>query len=247
MPFTFANTNQIVGMQFDLKFPAALVDVGEASASTSATDHSAQSREVSTGTRRIVLYSGSNQLLPSDLVLEVPVTMKAGTPQGGPTMTVSNIILTNKQGQTFSPTINRPALDAWRLANFSDAERNDPNIIGDNKDPEGDGLSNLLEFLMGGNPKQKQATHELHSAHGLNPGDGHQYFTLTFRAGKNVSATGTLSVEGSSNLINWNSAGIVLTPTGIEDATTLEYEAAIQIDGSTRQFLRLVGSRNPGN
>ena len=30
MPFNFTNTNQIVGMQFDLKFPAAVVDVGTA-------------------------------------------------------------------------------------------------------------------------------------------------------------------------------------------------------------------------
>ncbi|MBX7207030.1 MAG: hypothetical protein K1X78_01855 [Verrucomicrobiaceae bacterium] len=246
LPFNFTNTNQIVGIQFDLKFPASQVEAGSAVASSATTNHAAESREVAAGTRRIVLYSGSNQLLLSDLVLEVPLTLKTGSPQGGPTVNVSNIILTNAQGQTFTPTISRPALDAWRLANFSEAERNDPGIIGDNKDPDGDGLNNLLEFLMGGNPKQKQATHELQTAQGLDVTDNHHYLTLTFRAGKNITA-GTLSVEASGNLLNWSSAGIVLTPTGVEDATSLEYEAAIQVDGQSRQFMRLAGARNSGN
>lgn len=244
-PFSLTNTNQIVAMQFDLKFPAGVVDVGDASAASASTDHTAQSREVSAGTRRILVYSGSNQLLPNDLQLSVAVTLKPGTPQGGPTLNVSSIILTNAQGQTFSPTINRPALDAWRLANFTETERNDPGIIGDDKDPDGDGLSNLLEFLMGGNPRLQQATFKPQTAHGIDPSDNHHYITLTFRAGKSVTA-GTLTVQGSDNLIDWNTSGIQLTPTGVEDATSMEYEAALQVDGATRQFLRIVGARNAG-
>lgn len=246
MPFTFANTHQIVGMQFDLKFPAALVEAGSAVAASETTDHAAESREVAAGTRRIILYSASNQTLPSDLVLEVPLTLKPGSPQGGPTVNVTNIILTNAQGQTFSPTINRPQLDAWRLANFTEAERNDPAIIGDDKDLDGDGLSNLLEFLMGGNPKAKQASHDLQTAHGIDPLDNKRYLTLLFRAGKGVNA-GTLGVQGSDDLSTWNGTGILLTPTGTEDATSIEYEAAIEVDGLTRKFLRLVGMRNAGN
>lgn len=246
MPFTFANTHQIVGLQFDLKFPEALVEVGSATASSETTNHVAESREVATGTRRIVLYSSTNQPLPSDLVLEVPLTLKTGSPQGGPTVNVSSIVLTNAQGQTFSPTINRPQLDAWRLANFTEAERADPNLIGDDKDLDGDGLNNLLEFLMGGNPKVRQTGLERQLAHGLDAADGHHYFSMIFRVGKGVTA-GTLSVEASSDLAGWSGAGILLTPTGEEDATSIEYEAAIQADGKSKQFLRLVGTRNPGN
>jgi hypothetical protein len=245
MPFNFTNTNQIVGMQFDLKFPASTVDVGTAVAASATTNHAAESREVTTGTRRIIVYSSSNQLLPSDLVLNVPVTLKTGSPQGGPTLNVSNVILTNKQGQTFVPTINRPALDAWRLANFTDAERADPNIIGDDKDPDGDGLSNLMEFLMGGNPKLKQDTYKIQAATGIDQADHHRYLTMLFRAGKNASA-GTLTVQTSTDLINWNTSGIQLTPTGTEDAMSIEYEAAIQVDGVNKQFMRLVGARNAG-
>jgi hypothetical protein len=159
---------------------------------------------------------------------------------------VSNIILTNAQGQTFTPTINRPQLDAWRLANFSEAERNNPSIIGDDRDIDGDGLSNLLEFLMGGDPKAKQASHALQIAHGIDPLDNKRYLTLVFRGGKNITA-GTLSVQGSDDLTTWNGTGILLTPTGTQDATSIEYEAAIEVDGLTKKFLRLVGTRNAGN
>lgn len=245
LPFNFTNTHQIVGMQFDLKFPVTQVEAGSAVAASETTNHTAESREVSTGTRRIVIYSSSNQLLPSDLVLEVPLTLKTDAPQGGPTVNVSNILLTNAQGQTFTPTINRPQLDSWRLANFTEAERNDPTIIGDDRDLDGDGLSNLLEFLMGGDPKVKQSTHDLQTAHGVDPNDNKRYLTMIFRAGKNITA-GTLSVQASENLTTWNTTGIILTPTGTEDATSVEYEAAIQVDGLNKQFLRLVGTRNAG-
>lgn len=245
LPFNFNNTHQIVGMQFDLKFPTGIVEAGSAVAASETTNHTAESREVAAGTRRIVLYSNSNQLLPSDLVLEVPLTLKTGSPQGGPTVNVSNILLTNAQGQTFTPTINRPQLDAWRLANFTEAERNDPTIIGDDRDLDGDGLSNLLEFLMGGNPKARQSTHDLQTAHGVDPIDNKRYLTLIFRAGKNITA-GTLAVQGSDDLTTWNNTGIILTPTGSEDASSIEYEAAIQVNGLNRKFLRLVGTRNAG-
>ncbi len=245
LPFDFTNTHQIVGMQFDLKFPAGIVEAGSAVAASEATNHTAESREVAAGTRRIVLYSSSNQLLPSDLVLEVPLTLKSGSPKGGPTVNVSNILLTNAQGQTFTPTINRPQLDAWRLANFTEAERNDPAIIGDDRDLDGDGLSNLLEFLMGGNPKARQTTHDLQTAQGVDPNDNKRYLTMIFRAGKNITA-GSLTAEGSDDLSTWNGNGILLTPTGLEDATSIEYEAAIEVDGFTKKFLRLVGTRNAG-
>lgn len=245
LPFTLDNNHQIVGMQFDLKFPDTQLTAGSAVASSTTTNHTAESREVAVGTRRIVLFSTSNAVLPSDLVLEVPLTLKAGAPQGGPTVNVSNIILTNAQGQTFSPTISRPQLDAWRLANFTEAERNDPAIIGDDRDADGDGLSNLLEFLMGGNPRLRQPSHALQTAHGIDPTDGKRYLTMLFRAGRSASA-GTLGVEGSADLTTWSGAGIILTPTGMEDADSIEYEAAIQVDGQSRQFLRLTGTRNAG-
>jgi len=117
--------------------------------------------------------------------------------------------------------------------------------VGDDMDPDGDGLSNLMEFLMGGNPKAKEPARQPQPAYGIAPSDQHRYLTLTFHMAKDLVA-GTLAVEGSTDLRNWSPTAIQLTPTGAQDATSIEYEAAIQSDGKRKQFLRLVGTRNPG-
>jgi hypothetical protein len=48
--------------------------------------------------------------------------------------------------------------DEWRLGKFSAAELLDPNISGELADPELDGLSNLLEYACGFDPKTVDAT-----------------------------------------------------------------------------------------
>jgi hypothetical protein len=43
--------------------------------------------------------------------------------------------------------------DDWRKARFSVAELADPQVSGHGADPDGDGLTNLLEFFHGSDPK----------------------------------------------------------------------------------------------
>jgi hypothetical protein len=45
------------------------------------------------------------------------------------------------------------AYGAWKSANFTAAELANPNISGDNADPDGDGLSNIAEYIAGTNPR----------------------------------------------------------------------------------------------
>jgi hypothetical protein len=241
LPFNFTNTNQIVGMQFDLKFPVALVEVGNAAPPSGGLV--AESKEIAPGQRRIVVFSPTNSLLPSDLILNILLTLLPASPSGGPTVTVRNIIFTNRQGQTFTPTLNYKVLDVWRQQYFTETEREDGNLIGDNKDPDADGVPNLLEFLQGTNPRVKNASLPTQAALA---GEPIPSLTLTFRAAKNVSAA-QLSVQGSRDLQSWNGDGITLTPTGVEDAATMEYQATLPIAGQPMQFLRLVGTRTPGN
>ncbi len=47
---------------------------------------------------------------------------------------------------------NDPLL-IWKTKNFTPEELDDPEISGDAADPDGDGIANLLEFALGGNPK----------------------------------------------------------------------------------------------
>jgi surface-anchored protein len=41
---------------------------------------------------------------------------------------------------------------AWRLAEFSEPQTEDPLVSGPNADPDGDGFANLLEYAFGGDP-----------------------------------------------------------------------------------------------
>lgn len=242
LPFSFTNTNQIVGMQFDLVFPTALVEAGSAAAGSGGV--TAESRELAAGQRRVVVFSPTNALLPNEVVVSLPLTLKPGSPAGGPTVTVKNIILTNRQGQTFSPTLNYKALDAWRQLHFTEAERGDPELIGDGKDPDADGLSNLVEFLLGSNPR---ASEPARAPRAVPVTGGNQGIAVSFRTAKNVTAA-QLSIEGSPDLATWNGNGITVSPTGQEDATSLEYQATFTAAaGEQRHFLRLVGTRTAGN
>jgi hypothetical protein len=49
------------------------------------------------------------------------------------------------------------AYAAWKSANFTAAELSDPNISGDNADPDGDGMANLAEYIAGTNPRDAQS------------------------------------------------------------------------------------------
>jgi hypothetical protein len=243
LPFSFTNTNQIVGIQFDLAFPTTLVESG--SAVSSASGFTVESREIAVGQRRVVVFSPTNELLPDDAITSIPLTLLPASPSGGPTVTVRNIILTNRQGQTFTPTLNYPALDAWRQQYFTEAERTDAALIGDDKDADGDGIPNLLEFLQGSNPRTKEPD-KAPKATVATATAGGPALKLTFRTAKNVTAA-QLTVQGSNNLQSWTGNGITLTPTGTEDATTMEFEATLPVAAEAKQFLRLVGTRTAGN
>lgn len=241
LPFGFTNTNQIVGMQFDLNFPATMVQAGAAASSAQA--FTTESRELASGQRRVVLFSPTNQVLPGNAVLSVPLTLLPGSPAGGPTVSLRNIILTNRKGQTFTPVLNYPALDAWRQKFFTEAGLNDARMIGDDKDPDGDGVPNLLEFIQGTHPLQKQAG-AIPVITPTTP-EAPASFSLVFKVQKGTNAA-ALKVETSTDLESWGDEDLLLTATGVSDEDTMELRASVPMAGAARRFFRLVGNRSPG-
>lgn len=240
LPFNFTNTNQIVGLQLDLITSVSTVHAGLAATPSSGLIVS--SREISAGRQRVVLCSPTNATLPSNLLLNIPLTLSATSPAGGPSVIVRNIILTNRQGQTFTPSLNYKALDQWRQQHFSVTEQADASLIGDDKDPDGDGVPNLLEFLMGTDPRAKNASGTLQSA--IAPQQV-ACLTMTFRSARNLSGT-QFFVESSKDLMTWSNSGVALSPTGVTDAATLEYRAALPMAGEPKQFLRIRAKRTNG-
>ena len=68
-------------------------------------------------------------------------------------MEVKSVIFTGSSGETIGSVIALAPLDSWRQAYFNPAEREDPALISDSADPDGNGLSNLAEYVAGLNPR----------------------------------------------------------------------------------------------
>jgi len=127
------------------------------------------------------------------------ITPAAGA--SGPT-TVTFVVSDGvaSSAQTFNVTVLNVA-QTWRQQNFG-ANWNNDSIAGDAADPDGDGVSNLLERALGLDPLAP-------SSGGL-PVVGEQviagssYLTITFT--RSIAATDlTYTVEVSSDLAMWNS------------------------------------------
>jgi hypothetical protein len=89
-------------------------------------------------------------------------------------------------------------LALWKQAKFTTNELNNVAISGNNADPDGDGIRNELEYLMGLEPK---AADPITSQPRAAIAGG--YFTLTFERYR-FAGDRYLTVEFSSDLASWN-------------------------------------------
>lgn len=127
--------------------------------------------------------------------------------------------------------------EAWQNTHFTAGQLSDPMISDASADPDGDGLSNALEYAMGSNPLV--ADSEGLVTGGVSAG----YLTLTFRMDKIALAAGTgYTVEGTTNLIEniWSSENISETH---RDDSNLWWQVFYQHDAPVstvpQRFMRL--------
>ncbi len=235
LPMSIAGTSPVVAMQFDVRFTKAVVDVlGPIAAGDS--NHRVMSREVSEGLRRVVVFSRSNATLPKDVVIDVPMVMAASN--GGPVapvLKIEGLCFALENGTKITPSIQRGPIDTWLTTHFSATELQVPSIYGDDADPDGDGLPNLLEFGMGGSPLLSQPS--LVPAITLETGPaGEDIWRMTYQKSKDASGV-VVEPQVSDNLVDWTA--LTTIPTGSEDATTIQMTATFDRTGKARQFLRL--------
>lgn len=129
----------------------------------------------------------------------------------------------------------------WRTANFTSSELADASVSGPNADPDHDGVVNLLEFALGGLPKDggsKPAPVISYEIAG-----GERYLTLAV-----VKPTGLSNlnyvIKVSSDLKNWF-AGDPNTVTLVDDTTTLKVRDNIPTTSGVRRFIRLEITTTP--
>lgn len=128
---------------------------------------------------------------------------------------------------------------AWQEQNFPG--ETDPSIIGPSADVDGDGLPNLLEYVLGQNPNtagrdslpsvavQSITVDET-------PAD---YLTLTFTIPDSMTDM-LYTVEVSDDLASWTAGGELVESTSNGDGTTTyTYRDSAPLDTGSQRFIRL--------
>ena len=128
--------------------------------------------------------------------------------------------------QDLAVTVTGSAYDAW-IAGYPGAA----GLPAAGDDPDHDGIPNLLEFALGGNPAQSDPN-IMPSASTTGSGSA-TYLTLTFRRAR---ADVTYTVQGSSDFSNWSS--IPFTPVAVGELQTVS-DTAASGSANPKRFLRL--------
>jgi hypothetical protein len=124
----------------------------------------------------------------------------------------------------------------WVLHNFTDVQLADPATGASTSDPDHDGVANLVEFAMGGDPWTGDASNAKLQPVAASPGT----FRFRFQERKNLGDV-QRSFESSTDLVNWT----VATPAALTNVADLGSlwlrEATFPLQGSVAVFrLRFV-------
>ncbi|MCB1094256.1 MAG: hypothetical protein KDN22_01635 [Verrucomicrobiae bacterium] len=236
LPLSLAGQSTITGLQFDIVYPTGHAKGGAAISTVEGTNHKAEAREVAPGRNRVVLFSPTNLPLPEEAILQIPLALPVGAPAGGPDVTVQNIQFVTTEGQLLRPSVQYGTIAQWRKAHFTAPELANAAIIGDDRDPDGDGLPNLGELAGGSDPKVHDGARAPQLS-GILDAANRPYLTLRYHQAKNPTAV-VVDAEVSSDLKTWTLANPAPAPTGNSDATSVELEARFEITGA-QHFLRL--------
>ena len=110
---------------------------------------------------------------------------------------------------------------AWKDTRFTAAQISDPSISGDSADPDGDGLSNLLEYVYNRDPWQREQSPVMTVS--VTSQGGGRALLLSFPHNRNATDV-MLTYEGSSDLHTWTVApselvSVVVTSSENEQVT----------------------------
>jgi hypothetical protein len=119
--------------------------------------------------------------------------------------------------------------DAWAVRFLGSA---DPNVTGADRDPDRDGIPNLIEFALGMNPA-------VSSQQGL-PQPSVEGGVLSIIYPRYPGAGLTYIAEVSDDLVTWSSGSVVESRIGTEGATEIWKASDTRpVDGHSRRYLRV--------
>jgi len=155
------------------------------------------------------VYSGSmaNSATPLDVVLAKPVTVTNAELLVTTTYSAFNVQVAEL---SFNERSMPGTFGDWELRQFTAAQLNNPVMTSPFADPDGDGVVNLQEFAVGGNPLVKDATNAAMHAIVL-PGN---QVGITFQVTNNLGDI-SLQYQSSPDLVHWTN----VTPTSVSVVT----------------------------
>lgn len=138
---------------------------------------------------------------------------------------------------TLAINVTTTPWQSWKETHFG-ANANNDAVAGDNADPDGDGIRNLLEYALATNPNTGNVSGMVHEMASIGPDK-----FLRLSVAKNPAATDVqFTVQVNGNLANpagWNSAETV-----IEENTATTLIVRDTVPGPSR-FIRLEVTRTP--
>ncbi|MBC8041477.1 MAG: hypothetical protein H7Y06_13105 [Opitutaceae bacterium] len=193
--------------------------------------------------------SGTHYLNPPNAILipagasssTLPITpVSDNLAQGDRTITLSvatDFSLSAGSAASATVTLQDKPFDAWRFTRFTTEELADSAISGDSADPDADGISNLLEYALGTEPKSPDTSTRLPT-----PAIDNDRLTLTYtRPTTNTDLTYTL--EWSDNLSTWHTGPefteLISSTDNGNGTITVFTRALAPLSTAPRQFLRL--------
>ncbi len=131
------------------------------------------------------------------------------------------------------------------LATFTTQELNNPHVSGDDSDPDGDGIANLLEYALARDPKSPDASALLVLGNiqiGLDT-----YLTTTFTCRSKIYTPDVNTVlQISSNMMDWKTQSFPILVSKIDngDGTlTFIYRDTVPLTFSGPRFFKLTATR----
>jgi len=123
-------------------------------------------------------------------------------------------------------------IENWRNLEFG-TDVNNPTIAGNNADPDGDGIDNLMEYALGLDPNSSDAKTGIYSE-----STGSE---LSIIYPRNKDATDlNYIVEGSDDLNSFSGNQPAVTETILSTVGNIEMvKATVSLGNKTRYFLRL--------